>query len=130
MHAIFRLTYPTLFLLLAACAGTTIEQSDLGATGKTEVGLALVDSGGMTLYTFDQDQGGQPTCRGACAIAWPPALAMEGAAPGGDFTLVERGNGERQWAYKGNPLYGYFLDGEPGDASGDGVDGVWHAAKP
>jgi predicted lipoprotein with Yx(FWY)xxD motif len=32
--------------------------------------------------------------------------------------------------YKRTPLYGYVWDSKPGEATGDGKDGVWHAARP
>jgi predicted lipoprotein with Yx(FWY)xxD motif len=32
-------------------------------------------------------------------------------------------------AYKGKPLYFYTGD-NPGEMSGDGMNNVWHAAKP
>jgi predicted lipoprotein with Yx(FWY)xxD motif len=33
------------------------------------------------------------------------------------------------WAYEGWPLYLWVKDTKPGDVTGDGVGGVWHAAK-
>jgi predicted lipoprotein with Yx(FWY)xxD motif len=39
-------------------------------------------------------------------------------------------SGKSQWAYKGKPLYFWVKDQKPGDKTGDGVNGVWHAAKP
>ena len=46
----------------------------------------------------------------------------------GDFTLVERKDGTKQWAYKGQPLYLWVNDKALGDMTGDGVGGVWHIA--
>ena len=40
---------------------------------------ALVGAGGRTLYLFEGDKNGKPSCLGACATAWPPYLAA--AAP-------------------------------------------------
>lgn len=40
----------------------------------------LADANGMTLYTFDADTGGTPTCYDDCATKWPPYLAKEGDA--------------------------------------------------
>ncbi|MCB1351011.1 MAG: hypothetical protein KDK11_21085, partial [Maritimibacter sp.] len=31
---------------------------------------------------------------------------------------------------KGMPLYTWVNDTAPGDVTGDGVNGVWHLAKP
>jgi predicted lipoprotein with Yx(FWY)xxD motif len=65
-----------------------------------------------------------------CAVFWPPAEAPEEAEGSGKFSVVIREDGSRQWAYAGMPLYGYILDEEPGDVTGDGVDDVWHVVKP
>lgn len=46
----------------------------------------------------------------------------------GDFTLVERTDGTKMWAYKSMPLYYWYEDKAPGDISGDGVGDVWHLA--
>jgi predicted lipoprotein with Yx(FWY)xxD motif len=41
-----------------------------------------------------------------------------------------RDDGAKQWAYKGKPLYTWAKDTKPGDITGDGVNNVWHIAKP
>ena len=33
-----------------------------------------------------------------------------------------------QWTYDDMPLYLWVKDAVPGDTTGDGVGGVWHAA--
>ena len=86
------------------------------------------DTRGMTLYTFDRDSAGQSNCDGECATRWPPFAAEAGATAEGDWTLVERSDGSMMWAHKGKPLYTYADDEKPGDATGDGVGGVWHLA--
>ncbi|AWL03947.1 hypothetical protein ACFOHT_08190 [Massilia oculi] len=91
----------------------------------------LVDTSGMTLYTFDMDVAGAGTskCNGPCAALWPPALAAADAKPEGDLSVVTRDDGNKQWAYKGKPVYTYASDKKPGDATGDNVKGVWHVVK-
>ena len=68
---------------------------------------ALVGPNGMTLYTFDKDTAGagKSVCNGACATNWPPFMAADGDKPAGDFTIVTRDDGKKQWAVKGWPLY-------------------------
>jgi predicted lipoprotein with Yx(FWY)xxD motif len=88
----------------------------------------LTDAKGMTLYTYDKDTGGKVTCVDKCAAAWPPAVAPTGATATGDFTLVQTPDGKQVWAYDGKPLYAWAKDTKPGDATGDGVGGVWHLA--
>ena len=57
-------------------------------------------------------------------------MAGAGAASTGDYSVVTRDDGGKQWAYKGKPLYLWIKDQKPGDMSGDGFNKVWHAAKP
>ena len=99
-------------------------------TGNTDMGSALVDAKGMTLYTFDKDAGGKSACSGKCAQNWPPLMADASAAAPPGFSIVTRGDGTKQWAYKGKPLYGWVKDKKPGDASGNGVNNLWHIARP
>ena len=42
----------------------------------------LTAKNGRTLYVFDRDTGGVPTCYDACAKQWPPYLAKEGQKMG------------------------------------------------
>jgi predicted lipoprotein with Yx(FWY)xxD motif len=86
---------------------------------------------GLTAYITDKDdQPGKSSCEGACADEWPPILAPAGASPFGDWSIVTRGDGARQWAYRGKPLYTSKKDKGWGLLKGDGADGVWHVAKP
>jgi predicted lipoprotein with Yx(FWY)xxD motif len=48
----------------------------------------------------------------------------------GSYSIVTRDDGSKQWAYKGKPLYLWVKDQKPGDMTGDGVNNVWHTAKP
>jgi len=100
----------------------------------SKLGKVLVDEKGLTLYTFKNDTTpGKSACNGGCATAWPPATAaaapkVDGAT--GEFTLITRDDGTKQVAYKGAPLYRFANDKAAGDTNGDGVGGVWSAAKP
>lgn len=104
---------------LAGCAA-------MGDAPVRYAGGVLVDSAGMTLYTFDKDPSGKSVCVDRCAALWPPLAAAADARPGGDFSVVVRGDGTRQWAYRGRPLYRFSKDAKPGDRTGDGWNGVWH----
>jgi predicted lipoprotein with Yx(FWY)xxD motif len=113
-----------IMLGLAACATTPAGTAD-GAKGKV-----LVDAKGMTLYTFDKDNAGKSACNGPCATNWPPLMAA-GGTPSGDWSMITRDDGSRQWAYKGKPLYTWNKDTKPGDTTGDGfLNGAWHVARP
>ena len=48
----------------------------------------------------------------------------------GDLAIIERDDGTSQVTYDGMPLYFYAEDAEPGDATGEGVGGVWFIASP
>jgi len=92
-------------------------------------GGSFADGRGMTLYVFDGDTvPGKSSCAGDCARSWRPLAAPAGAQPAGDWSLVAREDGLRQWAYRGKPLYLSDRDAKPGDALGNGVDGQWHVA--
>ena len=84
---------------------------------------------GMTVYVFDKDTGGTPTCYDACAKTWPPYLAKGGEQRGEGWATVKRKGGSMQWTYGGKPLYFYSSDKKKGDKTGDGVGGVWHAVS-
>lgn len=90
----------------------------------------LTSDNGMTLYTFDKDAEGKSACNGPCAGNWPPLAAAADAKPSGDWMVVTRDDGSKQWAYKGKPLYRWAKDAKPGDRTGDNVNNVWHVARP
>ena len=92
----------------------------------------LVGANGMTLYTFDKDAvgGGKSVCNGPCATNWLPLAAAAGDTAGGDYSIITRDDGAKQWASKGKPLYFWSKDQKVGDKTGDGLNGVWHVAKP
>jgi len=89
----------------------------------------LTDAAGNTLYTFDHDAKGKSNCNGGCAAAWPPAAAAADANTSGDFSVISRDDGAKQWTYKGMPLYRFSGDQKPGDAHGDNSGSVWHAVR-
>ncbi len=87
---------------------------------------AYADAKGMTLYTYDKDEPGKSNCTGDCAQVWPALAAPATATAFGDWSVVTRDDGAKQWALKGKPLYSYSKDAKPGDGSGNGIDSVWH----
>lgn len=105
--------------------------STASAQVMTEGGV-LVGPNKMTLYTFDNDVGGsgKSVCNGPCATNWPPLMAADTDKAMGDFSVITRDDGKKQWAAKGKPLYYWVKDSKPGDKTGDGVNKVWHTAMP
>ena len=124
----------TVFLLLAFSVSSYADKKATAPAGvktqKTAAGEVLADSKGMTLYTFDRDTTGKSACSGPCAQNWPPLAASADAKSMGEWTVVTRDDGTKQWAYKGKPLYTFAKDSKPGDTSGEGFNKVWHVAKP
>ncbi|MCP8884795.1 hypothetical protein NIM87_14885 [Devosia sp. XJ19-1] len=108
--------------LSAEYLGGDVVSTDIGGQ------MVLTDFNGMTLYIFDKDTAGVSNCYDACAEKWPPLFADADAVAEGDFSVVERTDGTKMWAYKSMPLYYWVEDAAPGDIKGDGVGGVWHLA--
>jgi len=87
---------------------------------------ALVGPDGKTVYLFEGDKNGKPTCTGACAGIWPPVTAsgMPTAGSGLDQSLlgtVKRADGSTQVTFGGHPLYYYTGDPSAGLAKGQGL---------
>jgi predicted lipoprotein with Yx(FWY)xxD motif len=113
---------------LAACSG----YGQRAASPAMVTDGALTGSNGMTLYTFDKDAAGsgKSVCNGPCATNWPPLMAMDGDMASGDYSIVNRDDGKKQWAFKGKPLYFWIKDQKAGDRTGDGFNNLWRVAKP
>ncbi|MFZ4481185.1 MAG: hypothetical protein ACOYNZ_14965 [Rhodoferax sp.] len=90
----------------------------------------LVGDSGMTLYTFDKDSADKSMCNGPCATNWPPLMASAADQATGDYTIITRDDGTKQWAAKGKALYYWSKDSKPGDKTGDGFNKVWQTARP
>ena len=78
-------------------------------------------TGGGAVVTGGASGIGRATCE---------LMAAEGARAEGEWTIIERADGGHMWAYAGKPLYLWAKDQKPGDVTGDGVNNVWHVAKP
>jgi predicted lipoprotein with Yx(FWY)xxD motif len=116
--------------MIAAFAGLVACQTMGDAPVKFSDGV-MVDSAGMTLYTYTKDGvgTGKSACNGKCAVNWPPLKAAANASSSGDFTIITRDDGSKQWAYQGKPLYLWIKDKKPGDRTGDGWNKVWYVIK-
>ncbi|WP_137817427.1 hypothetical protein [Pseudomonas sp. 2FG] len=122
-------TFPTSMALLAGAA-LALSGLAYAAEPAMEKDGMLVDSQGMTLYTYDKDTANKSNCYDQCATNWPPLMAAAGAKDDDDWSVVKRDDGTLQWAYYGKPLYTFVQDKKPGEMVGDGKGGVWHVAKP
>lgn len=99
-----------------------------------DLGEALVDADGMTLYVYSNDTAGEPsTCTDPCSAGWPPYLADEGSAGDGvtaEVGTVENEDGAYQVTVNGLPVYTFAGDAAAGEANGQGTLDVWWAIGP
>ena len=100
-------------------------------------GSILANGEGFSLYVFASDvqNSGASACTADCALAWPPLMSQGApiAGAGVDGTLLStltRDDGSMQMTYNGWPLYIFSGDIAPGDATGQGMDGVWFLVTP
>ena len=107
------------------------------SVGTTDVGKALVDPQGKTLYVFARDSVGHSACDAECLPYWPPVPGAD--APHGSASMVakfgtlERSGGVRQLTVNGYPVYTYVGDSAPGQANGQGTNlsgGLWWVVSP
>lgn len=144
-----------LLLLTGACAANPDESSpspagpavnpetspdykmELRAVRTPNLGEILADHNQYTLYRYEKDATNPPKSNCVepdCTLKWTPLLTAEVETTSGmDAALlgmIERPNGTRQVTLNGHPLYRYVHDEKPGDATGDGLDGVWFAVAP
>lgn len=90
-----------------------------GGVGMREIGSSyvLTDAQGHTLYARDG------RCADACEHRWRPLLAPALAHGVGDWTLVARSDGLKQWAFAKSPVYTFAGDNQPGEVNGRNVEG-------
>jgi predicted lipoprotein with Yx(FWY)xxD motif len=117
-----------LLLITAASASPTL------GTRSTSLGRVLVNSHKRTLYMLTADGRNVSHCSGQCAVNWPPAKApahptLATGLKRSKFRVIRRGDGSRQLAFAGHPLYRFIGDSKPGDVNGEGVNafgGLWY----
>jgi predicted lipoprotein with Yx(FWY)xxD motif len=104
---------------------STIAGAEVGGLGEV-----LANSEGMTVYLYTPDTGTTSTCYGGCETEWPPVVA-EGKPSAGEGAMstalgtTKRKDGTMQVTYEGHPVYLFAGDKAPGEANGQGDDGVW-----
>lgn len=106
----------------------------------TKYGTILVNSKGRTLYMFVPDHQKKVTCKGQCALIWPPLKVKKGQKPtaGGAAKQKLLGTdknpgGGRVVTYKRWPLYTYVTDTKAGQTTGQGIansGGKWYVLSP
>lgn len=128
-------TVPPTTATPAATSAPLFNEPGLSVFNHPTLGEILVGDNGMTLYIFTQDQPNQSNCTAACLEFWPP-LRTQGnpkLGPGLDPALVGSvalPDGSLIVTYNRMPLYYFYLDSQPGDAAGLGLEGAWFALTP
>lgn len=114
----------------ASPSGSALSIKTATMTVKGKSITALINSQGMTLY-YNTSDTTSSVCSGGCASAWPPLISSTVPSTAstlpGSLSLFTDANGS-QVTYNGHPLYTYSGDTAPGQATGDGVGGVWFVA--
>ncbi len=95
------------------------------AVRQTSVGRMLTTDKNAAVYSFDGDTANSSACQDQCLTNWHPVLAPALARPQGEWTLLERSPGNRQWVFRGKPLYTYELDQSSWSQQGSDNPG-WH----
>ena len=100
----------------------------------------IVTGTGLTLYMFAPDKQKRVTCKGQCAVIWPPLKLKAGQKPtaGGAARKALLGSdpnpsGGRVVTYNHWPLYTYISDSKPGQAKGQAIKlngGYWYVLSP
>ena len=127
MRATTLLTSAALFAV--ASYGIALAAEAMPASVKAMGGM-LEDAKGMTLYTWDNDkEANKSSCNGMCLMNWPALKAEASDKDMGDWKVITRDDGSKQWAYKAKALYRYRMDAKAGDIVGNGR-GAWKAAVP
>jgi predicted lipoprotein with Yx(FWY)xxD motif len=92
----------------------------------TALGRLLTTSRNFSVYVSDADTPNHSNCDEACARTWIPIAAPDIAHPHGEWSIIERSSGIRQWALRKQPLYRYAGDYSQADSlKGSDVSG-WH----
>jgi predicted lipoprotein with Yx(FWY)xxD motif len=138
---------PLAVLLLAACGRSSGNTSSGGGSPSASgtafsvqtdsvsgIGTVLANGAGLTLYHNTKETGTKIVCTGGCASFWPPVV-VTGSLPQdtgmikGTFGTIMRPDGTTQLTINGMPLYTYSGDSASGQATGQGVQGVWFAVS-
>jgi len=105
-----------------------------------KLGTILVNSRGLTLYMFVPDKQKKVTCKGSCAVIWPPLKLKAGqkptaggAAKKGLLGTDKNPGGGVVVTYNKWPLYTYLTDTKPGQVKGQALNnsgGLWYVLSP
>lgn len=105
-------------------AGTDPDPSRYGPL-QTSTGRLVTDHKGFSVYTSDADEPNKSNCTRECLNNWAPVRAAVTAVPNGEWGIIERSPGIKQWTFRKKPLYTYVVDPRTRSFIGGDVPG-WH----
>lgn len=83
------------------------------AVKTTSIGRMLTTHRNYAVYANQNDSAETSVCDDSCLNEREPVLAPALAKAFGEWDILERSPGVRQWVFRGAPLYTYTLDPEP-----------------
>ena len=92
---------------------------------QTPTGRLLALSNGYSVYSYDKDTPTRSVCTGPCAMDWQPVVAAATAVAKGDWSVIEREPGIKQWAFRKKPLYTRIREDKARSLEGSDFPG-WH----
>jgi predicted lipoprotein with Yx(FWY)xxD motif len=93
------------------------------AVRSTFIGRLLATDKNSSVYSFDQDSANAAACVEDCLSKWQPVIAPGLARPQGEWSVLERSPGVKQWVFRGKPLYTYSLDQSAWSLRGTDIPG-------
>jgi predicted lipoprotein with Yx(FWY)xxD motif len=89
-------------------------------------GRLIVTDAGYSVYTWDGDARNKSNCDEQClGEEWMPVAAGQAAVAQGEWGVIARLPGLRQWTFRGKPLYTHVFDRRISSLEGSDVPG-WH----
>jgi predicted lipoprotein with Yx(FWY)xxD motif len=93
------------------------------AVSTTLRGRLLHTARGFSVYAFDRDSPKRSACDADCEKVFVPVQAPAAARPHGEWSNFTRASGERQWTFRGRPLYVYAEDSRVHSFAGSDLPG-------
>jgi len=72
--------------------------------------IVFANDKNQVLYSSAQDAPGVSKCVDECTKTWVPFLADADAKPVGQWSVIARADGAKQWAFRNMPMYTYTPD--------------------
>lgn len=88
-------------------------------------GRMLTNHVGFSIYVWDGDAPNRSNCADDCLKDWRPVAAAQAAQAKGEWGIIERSPGIKQWTFRGRPLYTRVADSRFRSLEGSDVPG-WH----